>query len=403
MICPVCDVSNFVSFRAGGLRCNGCGCIARDAGSASIHTATAPEAHFRRILHARGLREERLLVLNQAVPEAPQSPAEYEGAMVLNVLENHPAPGQLLKRLHRAMRPGAPLLLAVSKGRWGFDENTLHLLLSRYGFHEILTRREAAGLVATATRCQPAPRPQYSIIVAAYNERRTFCAVMDALLAKTTPGVDREIIVVESNSTDGTRELAKGYENQPGVKLIFQDKARGKGHAIREGLQHAIGDIILIQDADLEYDLQDYDDLLAPILAHRTSFVLGTRHSGDWKMRRFAQQRLLTLGMNLGHALFTGLLNILYRQHMTDPFTMFKVFRRDCLFGLVFESNRFDFDHELVIKLIRKGYRPMEVPVNYCSRSFHEGKKVRPFRDPLTWLWADLKFRFVRVLPRIPD
>jgi hypothetical protein len=108
----------------------------------------------------------------------------------------------------------------------------------------------------------------------------------------------------------------------------------------------------------------------------------------------------LATGLNLGHAFFTGLINVLFRQNMTDPFTMFKVFRRDCLFGLKFECNRFDFDHELVIKLIRKGYRPVEIPVNYRSRSFREGKKVRLFRDPFTWLWVDLKLRFAQVLPK---
>ena len=119
-------------------------------------------------------------------------------------------------------------------------------------------------------------------------------------------------------------------------------------------------------------------------------------------MRRFAKQKCSGGTLNFGHAFFTGLINFLYRQNMTDPFTMFKVFRRDCLFGLEFGCNRFDFDHELVIKFVRKGYRPLEVPVNYVSRSFREGKKVRLFRDPLTWLWVDLKLRFTRVVPEKP-
>jgi hypothetical protein len=127
--------------------------------------------------------------------------------------------------------------------------------------------------------------------------------------------------------------------------------------------------------------------------------VLGTRHAGDWKMRRFATQKVLATGLNLGHAFFTGLINVLFRQRMTDPFTMFKVFHRDCLFGMEFQCNRFDFDHELVIQFVRKGYRPLEIPVNYVSRSFREGKKVRLFRDPFTWLWVDLKLRFARRTP----
>jgi glycosyltransferase involved in cell wall biosynthesis len=215
---------------------------------------------------------------------------------------------------------------------------------------------------------------------------------MDALLKKELSGVDREIIVIESNSTDGTRELAMKYQGHPEIKLVLQDRPRGKGHAIREGFRQATGDILLIQDADLEYDLDDYDALLAPILSHRALFVLGTRHGGHWKIREFAKQKVLSTGLNLGHAFFTGLINVLYRQNMTDPFTMFKVFHRDCLFGLEFQCNRFDFDHELVIKLVRKAtgrWKSRELP----SRSFREGKKVRLFRDPLTWIWVDLKLR----------
>jgi hypothetical protein len=108
----------------------------------------------------------------------------------------------------------------------------------------------------------------------------------------------------------------------------------------------------------------------------------------------------VSTALNFGHLFFTGLMNVLFRQKMTDPFTMFKVFHRDCLFGLKFECNRFDFDHELVIKLVRKGYVPLEIPVNYSSRSFREGKKVRMLRDPWGWLWVNLKLRVTRLFPK---
>jgi glycosyltransferase involved in cell wall biosynthesis len=215
--------------------------------------------------------------------------------------------------------------------------------------------------------------------------------------------VDRQIIVIESNSTDGTREQVMQYQEHPEVTVLFQERARGKGHAVRLGLAHADGDIVTIQDADLEYDVNDYDNLLEPLLNYRAHFVLGARHGGRWKMRQFHQQRLLGTLLNLGHLFFTGLINVLYGQRLRDPFTMYKLFRRDCLYGLALECNRFDFDHELVIKLCRKGYRPLEIPVNYQSRSFHEGKKVNLIRDPLTWLWADLKFRFEPFTRREPD
>jgi hypothetical protein len=114
-------------------------------------------------------------------------------------------------------------------------------------------------------------------------------------------------------------------------------------------------------------------------------------------MRRFADQPAVSAFFNFGHVLFRTALNAIYGQHIKDPFTMYKVFRRDCLHRLKFECNRFDFDFELVIKLLRKGYVPLEVPVNYASRSFKEGKKVSAWRDPLTWVRALVKYRFASI------
>lgn len=249
--------------------------------------------------------------------------------------------------------------------------------------------------IITAVKSSPAPHPRLSVVVPAYNEKETFATLMECLLAKRLNGIEREIIVVESSSKDGTHELAKQYQNHPDVRLIIQERPRGKGNAVRLGLEQASGDIILIQDADLEYDLNDYEALLEELISYRSLFVLGARHGGNWKMRRFASKWSLATLLNLGHVFFTKVINVLYRQRMSDPFTMFKVFRRDCIYDIDFECNRFDFDHELVIKLVRKGYKPVEIPVNYWSRSFKEGKKVRVIRDPLRWLWVDLKFRFM--------
>jgi hypothetical protein len=154
---------------------------------------------------------------------------------------------------------------------------------------------------------------------------------------------------------------------------------------------------VLIQDADLEYDIEDYDDLVAPVLAYQRNFVIGSRHLSDvrtWKIRRFNDSTHLAAIYNLGHVFFLMLFNVLYRQRLKDPFSMFKVFRRDCLYGLSFECNRFDFDFEIVIKLLRKGYQPIEIPVNYQARSPSEGKKVSMLRDPLTWVRALVKFRW---------
>jgi glycosyltransferase involved in cell wall biosynthesis len=230
-----------------------------------------------------------------------------------------------------------------------------------------------------------------SVVVPAYNERSTIEPALEAIFAKSVAGWELEIIVVESNSTDGTRDVVRRYEKHPRAKVVFEEKARGKGHAVRAGFAHATGDVILIQDADLEYDLGDYEELLAPLASGRQAFVLGSRHGeGGWAIRKFTDQPLQALVLNLGHWGFTMLINVSLGIWLRDPFTMYKVFRRDCLEGLKFECNRFDFDWELLIKLIRKGYRPIEIPISYKSRSFKEGKKVSMIRDPLTWIvaWA---------------
>ena len=237
-----------------------------------------------------------------------------------------------------------------------------------------------------------------SVIVPIFNERATVTAALDAILAKTIPGWTLEIILVESNSTDGTREIVLGYRDRPRVTLVLEDKPRGKGHAVRAGFARATGEVLLIQDADLEYDLKDYDVLLAPIAAGRQEFVLGSRHGqGGWASRKFSDQPVQALILNVGHWGFTLLINCALGIWLRDPFTMYKVFRRDCLKGLTFESNRFDFDWELLIKLVRQGHRPIEIPISYKSRSFKEGKKISLFRDPLTWIWALVKYRFQRL------
>ena len=239
-----------------------------------------------------------------------------------------------------------------------------------------------------------------SIVVPAYNEAATLPVIIDRLIHKRIEGLETEIIVVESNSTDGTREIAERYAAQGSIQLILEDRPQGKGHATRKGLERCTGDIVLIQDADLEYDIEDYEALLHPILTGRKAFVLGARHgSGAFKMRHFERQVILSTFLNFGHWFFTALVDLLFWLPLKDPMTMYKVFRRDCLFGLDFHCNRFDFDYELLVKLVRKGYRPLEVPVNYRSRSFQHGKKVSILRDPWTWLWAIIRLRFTEVNP----
>lgn len=241
-------------------------------------------------------------------------------------------------------------------------------------------------------------RPKLSVVVPVFNERHTARAALDLITAKQVAGWEIEIIIVESNSTDGTRDIVREYARFPHVKVILEERAQGKGHAVRNGFTHATGDVFLIQDADLEYDLADYEVVLAPLQAGTHTFVLGSRHSGSkWLIRKFDEQVLHAFVLNMGHWFFTALVDISLGLTLRDPFTMYKVFRRECLDGLILESNRFDLDWELLIKLVRKGHIPVEVPVRYTSRSFKEGKKVSMFRDPPNWLWAWAKYRFQRL------
>ena len=216
-----------------------------------------------------------------------------------------------------------------------------------------------------------------SVIVPVFNEADYLRAVLDELLGKQFV-IPHEVIVVESNSTDGTREIAQTFEGRPGLQIIYEDRPRGKGAAVRRGLTAATGTIVLIQDADFEYDLDDYDALLEPIVQRRTSFVLGSRSLGldDWKVRRFARSRVKALLMNVAQLLFARTFNALYQQRVTDVNTMFKVFRRECIEGVEFLATGFSFDIELACMLVKNGYSPMEVPVNYVARGFDEGKKI---------------------------
>lgn len=308
-----------------------------------------------------------------------------------------------LAAVHRLLKPNGVLVLPVSRS---FNQSRLQSLLFQAYFNRVLVEspRLPAWLtgsptVVLARRQEIGPRRKLSVVMPVFNERNTFSEVLDLLIAKEIAGLDIEIIVVESNSTDGTREELLKYRQQPGVQLVLEEQPKGKGHAVRAGLKQATGDFVLIQDADLEYDMNDYEELLQPLRDSEVAFVLGSRHGfgGAMKMRQFTDQPAMALILNFGHVFFTTLLNLLYAQRLKDPFTMYKVFRRDCLFGLKFECNRFDFDYELVIKLLRKGYQPLEIPATYRSRSFKEGKKVSMLRDPLTWLKALARFRVQRL------
>jgi Glycosyl transferase family 2 len=240
-----------------------------------------------------------------------------------------------------------------------------------------------------------AAEEKLSIVLPVYNEARYAARVIDAVLAKELT-IEKEIVIVESNSTDGTRDVVRGYEGRPGVRVVYEDAPRGKGHAVRAGLALVTGTIVLIQDADFEYDIDDYDALLDPILQHKASFVLGSRSLGldDWKVRKYDTTPVRGLALNFAQVVFAKTYAALYQQRVTDVNTMFKVFRAECLDSLALESDGFDLDIELACKLARNGNSPMEVPVNYVARGFDEGKKIRFWRDAWPSYAALFKYRF---------
>jgi hypothetical protein len=272
------------------------------------------------------------------------------------------------------------------------------------GFVGTRTKSARDGVATFSERGHLAPpwgRPiTLSVILPVFNERETFHKVMEQLSVKEIPGIEMEIVIVESNSTDGTRDEVLSFESDRRVTVVLEDRPNGKGHAVRAGFDHASGELVVIQDADLEYDLDDYERVLAPLRSFETSFVLGSRtrtNGARFGVRHFEKQVLAGLFLNLGNVLFLRLFNTVYRQKLADPFTMYKAFRRECLDGLALESNRFDLDWELTGKLIRSGYEPVEIPVSYESRSFSEGKKVSLVRDPISWVRACVKYRISRL------
>jgi SAM-dependent methyltransferase len=367
-------------------------------------------------------------VLRGEIDDIADRTSVFDACLITDLIERVRDPRRFLEIVHRVLRPGGVVFITTpSRDSWSaklmparrinlkperlfyFNRKTLEGLLFSEGFRTLVWERNlcsdergivASGMIMMARKEEKRAQPLLSIIMPVFNEAATFRDAFEQLLAHRFAGFDVEYVVVESNSTDGTRAIVNEYVDRPGVRVILEDRPRGKGHAVRTGLKAARGDFIAIQDADLEYDLEDYDALLEPLLHNREAFVLGARHGGRaWKMRQFTGQPIASLLMNFGHWFFTMLLNVCYGVWLKDPFTMYKIFRRDCIHGLEFESNRFDFDWEIVIKLIRRGYIPLEIPVNYRSRSFKEGKKVSVIRDPLTWLRAVIRFRFV-AMPR---
>jgi glycosyltransferase involved in cell wall biosynthesis len=245
-----------------------------------------------------------------------------------------------------------------------------------------------------------------SVILPVFNEARTVENTLDqvhSILSKSE--FNFEIIVVESNSSDGSREIvrqSKAILNRSvpdSVKLVLQDEAKGKGSAVREGLVLAKGDVIAIYDADDEYKPGDIIRLIKVFEKSESSFILGTRHAKGSPMRVMVGHPILSKLMNLAHWLFTFIFNMTFRVNLTDPFTMHKVFNSKIFENANLVADRFDIDWEILGTAIRLGSVPQEIPIEYQARSYSEGKKVRIFLDPAKWIVILIKVRFRRFRP----
>ena len=250
----------------------------------------------------------------------------------------------------------------------------------------------------STAHCVPAiaePHPLYrtlTIIVPVYNERTTVMTLLEKVLAQDTAPLAKEIFVVDDRSTDGTRETLEDVDWEgfcrtgDRVRLLLHDRNRGKGACIRSALKQATGELVLVQDADLEYDPADYPALLRPILDGQADAVFGNRfHPGADPAPRVHRALL--------NRLFSGLCNMLTCLALTDVTACYKVLRRDVLDSLKLESNRFSLETELAVKLARSGARICEVPILYCGRTHAEGKKIR-WLDGLAAAYHLFRYRF---------
>ncbi len=223
-----------------------------------------------------------------------------------------------------------------------------------------------------------------SVVIPVYNEEGTIEEIVSRVQAVA---LDKEIIIVDDASTDGTsghlKKIGRKYDN---VKIFCHDSNRGKGAALRTGFQSATGDIIIIQDADLEYDPKEYPTLLEPILDGRADVVYGSRFLGG-------PHRVLFFWHYVGNKLLTLMSNALTNLNLTDMETCYKVFRRKVLQDITLKSDRFGFEPEFTVKIAKNGFRVYEVPISYSGRGYSEGKKIT-WKDGVTAVYTMLRFRF---------
>ncbi|MBI3733756.1 MAG: glycosyltransferase family 2 protein [Chloroflexi bacterium] len=222
-----------------------------------------------------------------------------------------------------------------------------------------------------------------SVLIPAYNEKDTIAEVIRRVRAVP---VDKEIIVIDDGSTDGTTQVLRQQEADGDLTVLYHERNGGKGASVRLGISRASGDILIIQDADLEYDPRDYPALLQPILEGRASVVYGSRFLGGPRKAMFFLHMV-------GNKLLTFMTSILFDTILSDMETGYKVFRADVVKSMPLNARRFEFEPEITARVLRKGIRIYEVPISYNGREYSEGKKIT-WRDGLIAMWTLLRYRF---------
>lgn len=232
--------------------------------------------------------------------------------------------------------------------------------------------------------------PKLSIIIPVFNEERTIKEILSHVKSAPLPSsLKREIIVIDDASRDNSLKILQSIK---GIKLLHHKKNQGKGAAIRTGLAASSGDLIIIQDADLEYDPKDYHKLTLPVLTHKAKVVYGTRLK-NYPVTFFGKKRTPFLSHYLGNKFLSLITTILYGTRVSDMETCYKVFAREVVDGITIESDRFEFEPEITAKILKQGYTIHEVPIKVKPRGYDEGKKIT-WKDGFSAVKTLLKYKF---------